>query len=229
MYLKYNLSTIFLDYVDKIIDIESYIDTILKYIKEQRIKKGIFKRSKRVQLKKDSMNFLKIIHIYIITIYESFNREFYSNLQETKSEFEKKKLPKAGVKYLSEFLEKSIKIDIKNDFKYWKYFREHVCRRNVIAHSMGVIDKDYIKCNKLIKSNLKEKVIGENIYHGILYIKLCLNNIVRYFIFIIKNNFKFLLFRKIIELIDNNNVKSFENLINKVKEIQEYYERIYES
>ncbi len=43
-----------------------------------------------------------------------------------------------------------------------------------------------------------------------------------------KNNFKFLLFTKIIELIDESNIKSFENLINKIEEIQEIYKELYD-
>ncbi len=44
----------------------------------------------------------------------------------------------------------------------------------------------------------------------------------------IKNNFKFLLFKEIIGLIDNNNINLFEDLISKIKEIQKIYEKIYE-
>ena len=42
-----------------------------------------------------------------------------------------------------------------------------------------------------------------------------------------KSNFKFLLFTKIIELIDNSNINLFQNLIKKIKEIQLNYEKLY--
>ncbi len=147
---------------------------------------------------------LKMLHVFIISLYEGFNREFFIEVFLSKpnlmmKNLNKKKLKitsssssllevatekvtkfKKNVDWLADYLKnKSFNIDIKADFKEWTGFRENFYRRNVIVHNIGVIDDDY--CNKI---GLSKTEIGKPLVMGKKYLLECKKNFIAYFEFI---------------------------------------------
>ncbi len=147
---------------------------------------------------------LKMLHVFIIALYEGFNKEFFTELFMVNPKLmiknlKKKKLLisspsnsllevasekvnkfKKNVDWLAGHLKgKSYNIDITTDFKIWKDFRENYYRRNVIVHNNGIIDEDY--CDRI---SLSKTEVGKTLVMDKNYLLECKNNTIAYFEFI---------------------------------------------
>jgi len=170
-------------------DIVFFMGEIIRLIQNQREKIEIFKPLMEVLINFEKPIFLKMVHIYVITIYESFNKEFFLILQKNKNEFSKERIgeiPKANPYHLKKYLKKSIGLQINRNFRVWETFRENICRRHVIIHKKGIIDKKYTKCIGSNNSKLIGKRIGREINHDTGYVLNCVNNIREYIVFVFK-------------------------------------------
>ena len=147
---------------------------------------------------------LKMLHVFIIALYEGFNKEFFSELFMIKPDLmiknlKKKKLTissppssllevatekvnkfRKNIDWLAGYLKgKSYNIDLTTDFKEWKDFRENYYRRNVIVHNNGIIDDDY--CDKI---SLSKTEAGKPLVMGKKYLLECNKNTIAYFEFL---------------------------------------------
>lgn len=182
------LSFIFLEFIKQTIDFNFFIDQTINLIKGQR-EEGYWKDIMSSIIMDQNSLFLKIVHIYSITIFETFGKEFFAELNEERSL--SKKIFATTPSKLLEFFEKNFQINLGKDFKLWEDLRENICRRNVIAHNMGKIDQSYIDCNKYPNSALKDKMIGIDLKHNLEYIKKSNDTVGKFIIFTFKKIAKF--------------------------------------
>jgi hypothetical protein len=120
--------------------------------------------------------------VYLIALFEGFNKQFFKLLFSEKPELNKIKIG-SNIDKICERLENTLNISLKKEFKNWASLRENNYRRHIIVHNRGKIDKDYIektnKSNNLLESTLNcdyEYIIdaGNNIksYIGFIFNKI---------------------------------------------------------
>ena len=179
MAFKRKISEIFLTSIKQNVDFDFFIDRIIEWIAEQRSDLDWY----NWLVDEQQRLFLKIIHTYSITIFETFNQDFFKEINKVKT---------LSIKYvtttptkISIFFQNNFGINLETEFKLWNVLKENICRRNVITHNMGRIDKKYQKC---INSNLNnlDKMIGLDIPHDINYVKMSNHTIAQYIIFTFK-------------------------------------------
>ncbi|TKJ18075.1 MAG: hypothetical protein CEE43_18865 [Promethearchaeota archaeon Loki_b32] len=183
MEFEERLTVIFLEFIKQSIDFKHFIDDITKQIEIQR-KDGIWSDLFNSIIKNQNSLFSKIVHIYSITIFETFSREFFDELNKEKN-LSKKRFKTTPSKILK-FFESNFQINLENEFKLWEDLRENICRRNVIAHNLGKIDQHYIDCMNYPNSVLIDKMIGTDLEHNLLYIKKSNDTVGKYIAFTFK-------------------------------------------
>lgn len=183
MEFEERLSFIFLEFIKQTIDFEHFIDDMIKLIEEQR-EKGLWEDFTNYVIKEQNSMFLKIVHIYSITIFETFNREFFDELNKEKNLL--RKIVKTTPSKILKFFKNNFQIEFEKDFSIWEELRECICRRNIIAHNMGKINQAYIRCNNYTDQTLKDKVIGIDIAHNLEYIKKSNDIVGKYIVFTFK-------------------------------------------
>jgi len=183
MEFEKRLSFTFLEFIKQTIDFKLFINQMVSLIEDQRVE-GVWKDVLNFFIPEQNSLFLKIAHIYSITIFETFNREFFDELKEEKN-LTRKKFKTTPSKILR-FFETNFQINLENGFNIWEDLRESICRRNVIAHKMGKIDEAYIECNNYTDLVLKDKMIGIDIEHNLEYIKKSNDTVGKYIVFTFK-------------------------------------------
>jgi hypothetical protein len=157
---------------------------------------------------------LKMSHIYLFTLFEAFNKDFFIKLLKNKPNIlirnkkqieckeivhvksilelheklaskEIEQISYKNIDELAKYLHKLLKIDLKTDFENWDEIRENYYRRNIIVHNNGKISDIYIEKIKVDKS-----LINEELENDIDYIESCSTNIINYINFIKKIIFK---------------------------------------
>ena len=179
------LTFIFLNFIKQSIEFDFFIDRITELIKSQRMggNSSGWDWFNSIIMEQNSL-FLKIVHIYSITIFETFNQDFFAELNKEKN-LSKKRFKNTPSKIL-EFFQNNFQIDLENEFKLWEDLREKICRRNVITHNMGKIDQLYIDCINDHNSVLKDKMIGIDIEHNLDYIEKSNETVSKYIVFTFK-------------------------------------------
>jgi len=185
MRFEKSLSILFLEFVNEIIYLKFYLDGMIKSIKEKSEddKAGIFKSFLESIFNDQKSLLSKIVHIYSITIFETFNKEFFKEINDHYNLIQSN-FSITPSKIIS-FCKTNFNIDINNEFSKWNDLKENICRRHVIAHNMGKIDIKYIDCVDIDKS-LEGKVIGKEVKHDLEYVKKCNNNVCSYMVFLFK-------------------------------------------
>lgn len=152
---------------------------------------------------------LNMSHIYLIALFEAFNKDYFielfsskpkvmhSNRELTYNEVigfssikklnyflatkELDCIAYLNIDDFAKYLKTKINIDIKNNYKNWKMLRENYYRRNIIVHNNGKISSIYAK-----KMSLNKKKINEKLINDMDYIKNCYENVHGYITFIEK-------------------------------------------
>ncbi len=151
---------------------------------------------------------LKMGLIYFFSLFEAFNKDFFQTLFKFKPELMKTKdkhlnyeellnfsdidelyeciiqeeinsLGYLDIDQIAEILIGKFKINLKEDFEYWKQLRENYYRRNIIVHNDGKISEIYLRKMFLGKGQLNEELKCD-----IEYLRKCHNNIQSYLDFI---------------------------------------------
>ena len=158
------------------VDFNSFIDLMINWNEKQKTDSVDWYNS---IVDNQNKLFLKIIHTYSITIFETFNNDFFYEIDNVKI-LPKKHVTTTPSKIL-DFFQSNFKINLETEFNYWNGLKENICRRNVITHNMGRIDKKYQDC---ISSNLNilNKMIGSDILHDINYVKISNHTVAKYII-----------------------------------------------
>ena len=162
-------------------DFDFFIERIIEWNESQKADEQIDWYNSIV----DDQNklFLKIVHSYNITIFETFNEDIFKCIGSVKT-LSKKHVTTTPSKILDFFLI-NFNLNLEKEFKLWNDLKEAICRRNVITHNMGRIDESYQDC---VNSNLIElnKMIGRDIPHDFEYVKRSNFIVGNYIIFIFK-------------------------------------------
>jgi len=184
MAFKRKISEILLISIKQNVDFDFFIDRIIEWIAQQKTSFDWYDSL----VDEQQRLFLKIIHTYSITIFETFNQDFFNEIDNVKT-LSKKYVTTTPSKILT-FFQNNFKINLETEFKSWDVLKENICRRNVITHNMGRIDKKYQDC---INSNLNilNKMIGLDIPHDINYVKMSNNTVAKYIIFTFKKVVQF--------------------------------------
>ncbi len=184
MAFKRKISEILLISIKQNVDFDFFIDRIIEWIAQQKTSFDWYDSL----VDEQQRLFLKIIHTYSITIFETFNQDFFNEIDNVKT-LSKKYVTTTPYKILT-FFQNNFKINLETEFKSWDVLKENICRRNVITHNMGRIDKKYQDC---INSNLNilNKMIGLDIPHDINYVKMSNNTVAKYIIFTFKKVVQF--------------------------------------
>jgi len=186
MSFERNISITFLKYIEEIIYLEFYLDGIIELIKGQSKKVnnlGIWKSFTDTIINEQKSLLSKMVHIYSITIFETFNKEFFKELNKQKN-LNRSNFSIKPSKIIS-FFEVNFNIDIQKKFKKWNDLKENICRRHVITHNMGKIDTKYIDCVKA-NNNLEGKIVGKDIKHDLKYVKKSNKNVGKFMTFVFK-------------------------------------------
>lgn len=155
-----------------------------------------------------SKSLLNMSFIYLMTLYEAFNKDFFFelflNMPETLKSKEKqidyetalsckkieelhenivnKEIDQMGYINLIEFanyINIKFKIDLSKEFNKFEALKENYFRRNIIVHNSGRISEVYIN-----KMNLNPDDLGKELNIDINYLERCFNNIHKYISFI---------------------------------------------
>lgn len=156
---------------------------------------------------------LNMAHIYLITLFEAFNKDFFQELLSRKPEImisdkkigydeilrynsldemhefmASKKIDEISYmnidEFASEFINKNFKIDLSKKFKKWDDIREKYYRRNIIIHNGGRISEIYAQ-----KLNRSLEDVGITLNNDINYIKDCFEDVHGYISFITQEIF----------------------------------------
>ena len=150
---------------------------------------------------------LNMSHIYLITLLEAFNKDFFmktfasipkimvsknqisygqiigfESIEELHQYLAAREVERAGYQNIDElaaYLNKRVGIDLEKGFGKWDELRENYYRRNIIVHNSGKISEIYAQ--KLKKG---EGLVGDEIKNDISYIRSCFHNVSKYLIFI---------------------------------------------
>ncbi len=189
-------------------DFDFFIDTIIEWNESQKADEPIDWFNSLV----DNQNnlFLKIVHSHSITIFETFNEDFFKYIRSVKG-LSKKHVSTTPSKILKFFLT-NFNLNLEKEFKLWIDLKEAICRRNVIIHNMGRINEVYQDCanSKLIELN---KMIGRDVPHDLEYVKRSNYIVGNYIIFI---------FKKIVEFY---NLKDINGVVKKLAD-HPYYDEV---
>lgn len=186
MSFEREIAEILLSSIKQSADFDFFIDRIIEWNESQKADEPIDWYNSIVD---DQNNlFLKIVHSYSITIFETFNEDFFKHIRSVKV-LSKKRVTTTPSKILDFFLI-NFNLNLEKEFKLWNDLKEAICRRNVITHNMGRIDEAYQDC---INSNLIElnKMIGRDIPHDFEYVKRSNFIVGNYIIFIFKRIVEF--------------------------------------
>ena len=164
-----------------------------------------------------SQHLMNMTHIYLMALFEGFNKQFFYRLLSNKPEIMKKKEKTISYevlfrfnsyddlyKYLAEIetdkfgwmdidkfskeLSKGFNIQIDKEFKLWKDLREKYYRRNVIVHNNGKISELYIKKMNLPEEKLNQSLICDESY--LIETNNCLKHYMTFIFNKIKEKFK---------------------------------------
>ena len=175
MSFEEEISFIFLKYLNEIIDLEFYIDGIIDLILGQSKEEETFWKSITDSIiNKQNSLLSKIVHIYSITIFETFNKELFERIN-TQTKLKDPNVTLTPSKIVL-FFKNNFNVDFKQDFPRWNGLKENICRRHIIVHNMGVIDEKYVRCISA-NTNLIGKVIGKDIPHDLAYVKNSNDNV----------------------------------------------------
>lgn len=179
MVFEKKISEIFLKSIKQNVDFDFFIDCLIEWIEAQKTKTDWFDSF----VDNQNQLFLKISHTYSITIFETFNQDFFNEIHNVKT-LSKKYVTTTPSKILTFFIN-NFKINLETEFRFWNDLKENICRRNVITHNLGRIDEKYQDC---INSNLNilNKMIGSDIPHDINYVKMSNHTVANYIIFTFK-------------------------------------------
>ena len=151
---------------------------------------------------------LKMGIIYFFSLFEAFNKDFFQTLFKFKPELMKTKdkhlnyeallkfsdinelyeciiqeeinsLGYLDIDQIAEILMVKFKINLKEEFEYWKQLRENYYRRNIIVHNDGKISEIYLR-----KMSLGSDQLNEELSCDIDYLWKCHNDIQSYIDFI---------------------------------------------
>jgi len=151
---------------------------------------------------------LKMSMIYLFSLFEAFNKDFFqilflnkpylmksknqkldyetllafSDINELHEYLSHKEVVKYGyydIDELSKFLIETFNLNLEEDFEYWKELRENYYRRNIIVHNDGKISKIYLK-----KLALPEEKLNKELNIDKFYLGTCCRNIKNYMSFI---------------------------------------------
>lgn len=196
MSFERELAEILLTSIKQSGDFDFFIERIIEWNESQKADEPIDWYNSIV----DNQNklFLKIVHSYSITIFETFNEDFFKYIRSVKGLL-KKRVTTTPSKIL-QFFHTNFNLNLEKEFKLWNDLKEAICRRNVITHNMGRIDKVYQDCinSKLIDLN---KMIGRDIPHDFEYVKRSNFIVGNYIIFIFKRIVEFYNLKNINELV----------------------------
>ena len=196
MQLWKSLSDIFIKYNYELEDISFFIESTLTNIKEEEIigSEDKFKQFTIEMIEGQNSLFLKSVHVYVISFIEAFNREFFSFLRKNKEEFYKKiagPIPRTNSEAIKNFLQNSMKLNIEREYLQWNDFCENLSRRNMIVHSHGKIDEEYINtCKKSLNLTVGME-LGKDITHDLSYVKNLVENCFHYLAFIFIKTMKY--------------------------------------
>ena len=179
MAFERKISEIFLSSIKQSVDFDFFIGVIFHWITEQKSDAEWFDSLVDDQIRL----FFKIIHTYSITIFETFNEDFFKEINKVKT-LSNKKTSTTPNKIIS-FFQNNFNINYGTEFKLWDDLKENICRRNIITHNMGRINEKYQNC---INSNLNNlnKMVGTDIPHDINYVKRSNHTVANYIIFTFK-------------------------------------------
>lgn len=150
-----------------------------------KLEKIDFQINQKPEIIKDHI--LKMGLIYLFSLFEAFNKDFFQTLFKFKPELMKTKDKHLNYEALLNFsdidelheciiqeeinslgyldidqivdtLIDKFKINLKEDFEYWKPLRENYYRRNIIVHNDGKISEIYLKKMSLEKGQLNEEL-----------------------------------------------------------------------
>ena len=212
MSFERKISFTFLKFINEIIYLEFYLDGIIKLIEAQSKEVdnvGIWKSFTDTIITEQNSLLSKIIHIYIITVFETFNKEFFKELNQQKN-LNRSNFSITPSKIVS-FFQYNFKIDIQIEFKSWMNLKENICRRHVITHNMGKIDQKYIDCVNENKG-LKGKIIGKDIIHDLQYVKKSKKNVGNFMIFTFKRISQYFSLKNIKKIVYDLAEKNFEDI-----------------
>lgn len=128
--------------------------------------------------------FLKMGHVYLISIYEGFTEEFFSTLQENRSDISN--LSHHNIDNVNEFIANNFNFSLKEDFPNWCDLKENYYRRHTVVHQNACIDEKFIQNMKGCKDISLEN-IGQKFKYSYPYIEECLLNISNYIVFLFEN------------------------------------------
>ncbi len=190
-----------------------YINSLNK--KKDKFDKLGFDPFEKIDLIKEHM--LKMGLIYLFSLFEAFNKDFFqilffnkpylmksknkkldyetllsfSEINELHEFLSHKEVDKYGyndINDLSKLLLEDFNINLEDDFEYWKGLRENYYRRNIIVHNDGKISRIYLNKLDLPDEQLNIELKSDNMYLG-----ECCRNIQNYMTFIsdsIRRKFK---------------------------------------
>lgn len=150
----------------------------------------------------------KMSLIYLFSLFEAFNKDFFQTLFKYKPELMKSKkkqinydtiLKFSDINELHEYITQKevnqygyfdidaiaqilmdkFKINLKEELKYWEQLRENYYRRNLIVHNDGKISSVYLK-----KFELSDKDLNKELKCDDTYLEECCRNIQNYIDFI---------------------------------------------
>ncbi len=150
----------------------------------------------------------KMSLIYLFSLFEAFNKDFFQTLFKYRPELMKSKRKHLNYETILEFsdindlheyitqkevnkygyfdidniaqmLMDKFNISLKEEFEYWKQLRENYFRRNIIVHNDGKISSTYLRKLELPNEELNKELICDNVYIG-----ECCRNIQTYIDFI---------------------------------------------
>lgn len=176
---KKKISEIFLTSIKQNVDFDFFIERITEWIAEQKDDTDWYDWL----VDEQQSLFLKIIHVYSITIFETFNHDFFKEIDNFKT-LPNKKTTTTPSKILN-FFHNNFKVNLETEFKLWDVLKENICRRNIITHKRGRIDQSYQDCINSKVNNLN-KMIGSDIPHDINYVKKSNHTVANYTIFTFK-------------------------------------------
>lgn len=135
----------------------------------------------------------KMSLIYLFSLFEAFNKDFFQTLFSYKPELMKtkdkyldyetllefsdindlheciiqKEINKFGyldIDQIAQMLMDKFNIILKEEFEYWKQLRENYYRRNIIVHNDGKISSTYLRKLELPDEELNKELICDNVY-----------------------------------------------------------------
>ncbi|MBA7678419.1 hypothetical protein ES703_86694 [subsurface metagenome] len=155
--------------------------------------------------RKESSRLFKMVHIYLIVLFEAFNKDFFTTLLSTKPNCMKtasKKLNyeeiigfesieelheflalqitdqfgRQNIDQFAKFVNTKFKLDVTSKFKDWNKLREKYYCRNLVVHNKSRVSNDYIK----LINGFGPNDIDKELKIDYPYISDCINHIWKY-------------------------------------------------